>query len=49
VKHLEQVNAELLAALKLCVAVCDGDTFTKTDLLIALSRARAAIAKASGK
>lgn len=38
---------ELLAALKLCAAVCAGETMNKNGLIHALESARAAIAKAT--
>jgi hypothetical protein len=38
---------ELLEALKLCAAVCSGDTLYKNGLVRALEAARAAIAKAT--
>jgi hypothetical protein len=39
---------ELLAALKLCAAVCAGETLSKSSLASALEAARAAISKATG-
>ena len=39
---------DLLAALKLCAAVCSGETMHKNGLIAALEAARAAIAKATG-
>lgn len=39
---------ELLEALKLCAAVCAGDTTSKSGLINALEKARAAIAKTTG-
>ena len=39
---------ELLEALKLCAGVCAGETLNKRTLVLALCRARAAIAKATG-
>jgi hypothetical protein len=46
-KRLREVNAELVAALKLCAAVCAGNTTNKRGLVEALEAARAALAKAS--
>jgi hypothetical protein len=40
---------ELLEALKLCAAVCAGETINKNGLIAALESARAAIARATGE
>jgi hypothetical protein len=40
---------DLLEALKLCAAVCAGETINKNGLIAALESARAAIAKATGE
>lgn len=42
------INAELVEALKLCAAVCAGETLNKSSLIRALEKARPALAKAEG-
>lgn len=46
---LQALNAELLAALKKCAAVCAGEVTSKRELIEALETARAAMAKAAGE
>ena len=46
---LLEINAELAKALKLCAAVCAGETLSKSSLVQALEKARAALAKAEGE
>jgi len=43
------IDAELVEALKLCAAVCAGETMHKSGLVRALEKARAALAKHKGK
>lgn len=46
--RLAESAPELLEALKLCAAVCAGETTTKAGLIHALEKARAALVKATG-
>jgi hypothetical protein len=47
IAHCWNSHAELLEALKLCAAVCAGETMHKRGLIDALEKARAAISKAT--
>ena len=40
---------ELMEALKACAAVCAGETMSKSELVNALGKARAALARATGE
>jgi hypothetical protein len=45
----EELIEELTKALKLCAAVCAGETTTKSGLIDALEKARAALHRATGE